>query len=261
MLPLDPNVIVNRHKFNFGAPSVETTVYSFEGTDPAVGITELVDRFASQINAPDNKTVGMLFWKRYCALFAGAVYTWLHQRYPLDLSFQNVRFVQSGANVKFYLLSDAPVTAITLLQSETEQDEAYLRHLFHDHASQVIAAVVSHTGVPVPGMWHTIAYLLAHWKQTWLRESPSEAFTSRIEQWFEYATRRLEPDWLPGRAVNPMSCTFRAVEDPLHEGRSILVRRACCMNYRLPGDDDPYCYTCPLITDELRIKKFLESHA
>ncbi|RAP77778.1 IucA/IucC family C-terminal-domain containing protein [Paenibacillus montanisoli] len=261
MIPFDPTPIASRHNLYLDEPPADSSAFSLQGNELADRLAELINRFGENVNAPDRKTAGMLFFKRYSSLIAGAVYAWLHNRHPFDLSFSNIRYGLHGTNLKFFVLGAEPLPSIAGLPREVEQDEAYLRHLFHEHALAVIEAVANHTGVSRVGLWHTIAYLLAYWKQEWLLESASGTLSERIEQWFAYASRRSNPAWLPGRAVNPLACSFRKVEDPLKEGRQILIRKACCMNYRAGGDTDAYCYTCPLITDEHRIEKFMIRHS
>ncbi|MDQ0889040.1 ferric iron reductase protein FhuF [Paenibacillus sp. V4I9] len=65
--------------------------------------------------------------------------------------------------------------------------------------------------------------------------------------------------WFGEKAENPLICRFRQVKIPMHDDRHILLREKCCLNYCLPGGDR-YCYTCPLITDERRIEKYLAAH-
>ncbi len=254
MLPFDPNLLASRHKYLFAAPDGAATVYSFAGEDAADQLSALLDRFGEQLESDDPRTTATLFFKRYCPLFAGAVYAWIHYRYPLNLAFGNMRLVQSGANMKFYLISEAPAEGID------DKDDAYLRHLFHDHAAPLIALVAASSGVSRPALWHTIAYAISYWKQEWLADCSSDT-GARIERWFQYATARSIPAWLPGQSANPISCEFRSVDDPLNEGRKIIIRKACCLNYKLPDEDRGYCYTCPLISDEQRLDQYLESHA
>ncbi|WP_027088045.1 (2Fe-2S)-binding protein [Cohnella panacarvi] len=255
MLPFDPNLLVSRHKLMFDAPDRAATTYSFAGSDAAGQLSVLLDRFGEQLESDDPGTTARIFFKRYCPLFAGAVYAWIRHRYPLDVAFGNMRLVQSGANMKFYLISDAPAEGID------DNDETYLRHLFHEHAAPLISLVAAASGVSRPALWHTIAYAISYWKHEWLYESSSAETSERIERWFQYATARANPAWLPGKSANPIACEFRAVDDPLHEGRKILIRKACCLNYKLAGDDRGYCVTCPLISDERRLDQYLESHA
>ncbi|WP_127530955.1 hypothetical protein [Paenibacillus kobensis] len=75
-----------------------------------------------------------------------------------------------------------------------------------------------------------------------------------------HAANRLAPEHLPGIPAKAMSCQFRGIDDPLQEGRQIFIRRTCCLNYRL-SEEDKYGYTCPLISDERRLDKFMKSHA
>ncbi|WP_308634888.1 IucA/IucC family C-terminal-domain containing protein [Paenibacillus silvisoli] len=242
-------------------PDADSAAYSFHNNDIGEEVAAFVDRFGVNLDVPDRKTVGMLFFKRYCAFFAGVVYTWLHDRHPLNLSFQNIRYVLNGANMKYFIVSAEPLPAVAALTNEADRDEAYMRHVFREHAAPVIKAVASHTGVSTASLWHSVAYILAYWKQEWLLDSPSGEFRTRIGHWFDNAADLGKPAWLPERAVNPLTCGFREVADPLHEGRSILIRKACCLNYKRRDDDDPYCYTCPLISDELRLEKFMDAHA
>ncbi|MFC5528773.1 IucA/IucC family C-terminal-domain containing protein [Cohnella yongneupensis] len=260
MLSFDPTLLISRHKFLFEAPDNSANIYSFDGDDRALQIADLVTRFAMALGTTDLRTAGAIFFKRYCPIFAGAVYAWLHHRWALDVSYVNMKVTLTGNNVKFHLLGTSQVAGIESLSSDEEKDEAYMRHLFQDHASPLVAAVSAHTGISQPALWHTIAYSISYWRQEWLAESETELLNERIEQWFRYATSRSTPSWLPDKRINPISCEFRALDDPLQEGHKILIRKACCMNYKLPGEEPHYCYTCPLISDEQRMEQYLEAH-
>lgn len=257
MLPFDLDLLVSRHKFMFDAPESKATLYSFAGSDAAEQLSSLIDRFGEQLDSDDLRTTATLFFKRYCPLFAGAVYAWIHHRYPLNLAFGNMRLVQSGANMRFHLISASPAEGIDAQSA----DDAYSRHLFHEHAAPLISLVADYTGVSQAALWHTIAYAISYWKQEWLSESPTPELKDRIERWFQYATARSNPAWLPDKSINPMSCEFRTLDDPLHEERKILIRKACCLNYKLPDEERSYCYTCPMISDEQRLEQYLEAHA
>jgi|GEM_PF-1399385 len=255
----DTSLLISRHKYGFGAPADESTAYRFDNGQTQ-RITELVDRFGERLNTTETRTVGILFFKKYSPLFAGALYAWLRYRHPLDLRFRNVRILLNGANLKYALLNEKPLPLSGDRADSDDSDEAYFRHLFLEHAAPVVDAVAGHTGAAPAALWSMIAYSLTYWKQEWLLETQSAELRQRIGQWFDNAAGRFAPELLTSGAAKAMAYPFRSVDDPLHDGRRIMIRRTCCLNYRLSAEDN-YCSTCPLISDERRLEKLKNSHA
>ncbi|MFC5470278.1 IucA/IucC family C-terminal-domain containing protein [Cohnella suwonensis] len=256
MLSFDPAILASRHKYEMEPQESEWKLYPLYEDEYERTVAKLIGDFGDQLNSSDGKAIGTLFVKRYSPLFAGAVYAWLFHGHPFDLSPSNVQPAMNGALFKYYLLDALPLEGISSLADDGEKDEAYMHHVIDGHARPLVGAVARLTGVPELSLWRTVAYSMAYWQQEWLLESGSEAIKGRIGSWFLKLTSRESKAWLPEYAVNPLSCQFREVDDPTQEGRKILIRKVCCLNYRVFGKER-YCSTCPLISEERRLEKLL----
>lgn len=256
MYPYDKSILQDRHHVSI-VPRL-SIVRIAEYTDEEFQL--LADRYGTAIGSPDRKVSGSLFIKRYNALIMAAFYVWTHHGYALDLSLDKVGVTAAPKGLAFQVVDagewDIPAAEA---QSFEVRSMAYLKLLFAEHISPIYAKAAKYTKVPESGLWSGLSFLIEHWKQEWTLKSDSDEVMRRIAAVYRIVTEHAAPDWFPFYKSNPLNFQFRRIEDPLQPGRDIILRNTCCMNYRLPGEDR-YCYTCPLITDERRMEKYLAAH-
>jgi ferric iron reductase protein FhuF len=262
MLPFDKGYLESRHRIVLEQDAGHAGNGSIARLDSEAGFAGLLDAFGDAVHSPERKVTGSLFAKRYSSLIAGALYVWLHYRYALDVSLANVgvAVIDGSFSAHLFRSGEWRPSAPDGAEAGRPADEAYLRHLFADNAAPVFGRTVRHTGIPERNLWATLSYLLAYWKEEWLRSAPPGELQERIQDVYRMMMERADPDRFGGKEANPLTSRFGCFDDPLHDGRQVLVRAACCMNYRLPGEDR-YCYSCPLISNERRIEKFITAHA
>ncbi|MDQ6421971.1 (2Fe-2S)-binding protein [Paenibacillus sp. LHD-117] len=259
MLSFDMPLLRDRFNIWFEADANEQTA---ERTTLSAGeqFDRLLKHFGAALNTSDRRVIGSLFIKRYGALIAGALYLWTHRRIGLDVSPKNVRVATNGIGLTYHILAPIEYGPLLAVQDTNRKNELYIGHLLSEGIYPVFAEIVRHTGIGESNLWATLSYTFAYWKREWIREAVSQQNRDDIESVYQVMTEHFQPEWFPRKYKNPIISRFRCVDDPLHDGQQILLRAKCCLNYRLPGEDR-YCYTCPLITDERRIEKYVAAHA
>lgn len=233
---------------------------------PAVDIRDkaklghFINEFAKAIFSPKLQVTGSLFVKRYSTLIVGAWYSFIHFDCGLDLSLPNVSLLMKESTISYGLANGDEPQAVALAGSHKERRAQYVQHLMMENASILFAQIISLTGIDAATLWATLSYLLAYWKESWLRAAASPALQEKIEEDCAYLVEEAKAEWFGNKSPNPLIHIFKKVENPLLPVEPILIRDKCCLNYCLPGDDR-YCYTCPRINDKRRIAKYIAAHA
>lgn len=256
MFAFDPIVMQNHHNIDL---AVDDSPESPSLLDNEAEFFRLVDDYGKSIQSPAPKVKGSLFIKRYNSLIAGALYAYTHHQYGLNLSLSNIRIVLEGSGIKFRIQESDEFHLLQQPHPLEQRRELYFRHLYSDNVCRVFERVVRHTGIQESNLWATLSYMLAYWKEEWIYQAQSPQLKAQIEENYRYMTKEANPLWFGEKVENPLIHRFRKVKIPMHGDRHILLREKCCLNYCLPGGDR-YCYTCPLITDERRIEKYLAAH-
>lgn len=227
------------------------TIRNDSGASPDIHILEeSLASLAEHMQSPHQRVTGSLWVKRYCSLFAGALYAFSHSDYALDVTMSHVRVTMNGKGLlQFELLhADEPVLSDATLSRERKR-ELYYQKVVNEHMRPLFQEVNRLTGIDEATLWSTLSYLLAYWVPRWQEETSSTLLRERIREDYEFLTE----------SVESITSHFRSVASPLPQEEPILIRNKCCLNYCLPGEDR-YCYTCPRITDERRMDKYLVAH-
>ncbi|MDQ0897339.1 IucA/IucC family C-terminal-domain containing protein [Paenibacillus sp. V4I7] len=256
MLPFDSTVLHNSHNIVFGSGSNPESGSCLEDE---IEFVHLMEDFGDFMKSPAPKVTGSLFAKRYCSLIAGAVHTYMHHQYGLDLSLPNVRVVVGEEGIHYRIVDSGEFQQLQQLQTREQRRELYFRHLFSDNVCRVFERTERYTGIQESNLWATLSYNLTYWKEEWIHQAQSLWLRERIEEDYRFMMEEANHLWFREKTVNPLIHSFRQVIVPCYNDRHILLREKCCLNYCLPGGDR-YCYTCPLITDERRIEKYLAVH-
>ncbi|WP_219641421.1 IucA/IucC family C-terminal-domain containing protein [Cohnella sp. CFH 77786] len=259
MSPVDPVLLKDRHDISLGS-GIEKGMTDKVGPETEDQFPDLLERFGAYIRSPNLKVTGSIWIKHYSPLVVGALYAWIHHSYGMDVSWSNMKIALDEEGLHFHVSDPRPLAELDSAGSEEERTELYLRHLFAVNVTPVVNMAVRYTRIQEPHLWATLSYSMAYWKEVWMREAKTGEDRRRIEDVYRRMTAPGKAAWFPDKEANPLLPGFRSIGDPLHEGRRIMVRDKCCLNYCLPGEDR-YCYTCPLITDERRIEKYLAVHA
>jgi ferric iron reductase protein FhuF len=233
---------------------------------PAVDIYDearfgcFINEYAKAIASPKLSVTGSLFVKRYSTLMVGAMYGFIHYDYGIDLSVHNVCLVLKDQNVYYRLMKTDEPEGLALVRDRSDKREQYVGHVLTENITPVFEHIIRHTGIDAATLWATLSYSLAYWKGVWVRNAKFPVLQEQIEEDYRYLVREARPEWFGATSRNPLIDNFHGIDDPIHAGQPILLRHKCCLNYCLPGDDR-YCYTCPRITDERRIEKYIAAHA
>ena len=256
MLPFDSIVLCNGHNIVFGSSGTPESGACLEHETEFVN---LMNQFGDFIKSPSIKVTGSLFAKRYCTLISGAIHTFLHHQYGIDLSLPNIRVVLKEGELLYRIADSGEFHLLQQSQSHEQRREIYFRHLFSDNVCRVFERVARYTGIQESHIWETLSYNLTYWKEVWIHQAQSLSLRERIEEDYRFMMEDANHLWFREKTVNPLVHSFHQVKIPFYNDRHILLREKCCLNYCLPGGDR-YCYTCPLITDERRIEKYLAAH-
>lgn len=259
MVPIDLPLLQNRFNISFEACTNKEEKESI-ALDSEEQFVYLLKRFGEGLNTSNRSVIGSLFIKRYGALIAGGLYLWTHHHIGIDMSVNKVKITVNGSGLNFHIADPVQFYPLKSVHDPDRKNDVYIGHLLSENVRPVFANTVHLTGIRESNLWATFSYLLAYWKREWIRQAESCEKRNHIENVYRAMTEQNKPEWFPGKAASPIISRFRSVDDPLHEGQHILLRAKCCLNYRLPGEDR-YCYTCPLISDEKRIEKYLAAHA
>lgn len=216
--------------------------------------------FGESVQSPALQVTGSLFVKRYGLFVCGAMHCYMRCREAVDLSPERVQFVWSANGLQFAVESAEEPEFLRGLTDDAESRTRYFDHVFADQACRVLRRVAQVTRINEGTLWGNLSYGLAYWKNEWLQEAAlSDAERGRIEDDFRELLVSFRLQRFPHLQANPLTTAFRSVSNPHAPGKPIMVRSKCCLNYCLPGGDR-YCYTCPRITDEKRIDKYIEAH-
>lgn len=258
MVPFDLPLLQSRFNISFGACTNKEEIESI-ALDSEEQFAYLLKRFGESLNTSDRSVVGSLFIKRYGSLIAGGLYLWTHHHIGIDMSVEKVKITVNDSGLNFHIADYAEFEPLKSADDPKRKNDLYIGHLLSENVHPVFAKTMNLTGIRESNLWATFSYLLAYWKKEWIRQAKSSESRSTIDNVYHAMTEQYVSEWFPGKASNPIIKRFRSIDDPLHEGQHILLRAKCCLNYRLPGEDR-YCYTCPLISDEKRIEKYLAAH-
>ncbi|MFC0211686.1 IucA/IucC family C-terminal-domain containing protein [Paenibacillus chartarius] len=265
MSSVDPDVLLANYRIVLEPGDTPATENTFKLMDDEE-IFRMLDAFGHAIRSPERKVTGSLFIKRYSALAAGALYAWIHHGCGLDVSLNRLAVTVEASGALRFHIADACVHEDCTADGErlwTEEEagrtEAYLVSVFTTNVVPVFDSVIRYSDIPSSTLWSTLSYLFIYWKRKWLEQASSVAMRMRIEEVYGCLMSPVNTSFFDGCPVNPLTPSFRTIEDPLHSGCTIMLRSKCCMNYRLPGEDR-YCYTCPAISDERKIEKYLAAH-
>lgn len=258
MFPFDSSILQNQFNISFEAHTDKEAKESL-ALDSEEQFVYLLKRFGENLNTSNRSVIGSLFIKRYSALIAGGLYLWTHHQIGYDMSMEKVKITINGSGLNFHIADAVAFHPLKSVDDPKRKNDIYIGHLLAENVNPVFKKTVYHTGIRESNLWATLSYLLAYWKKEWIRQAESCENRNHIESVYRAMTEQNKPEWFPGKAASPIISRFRSIDDPLHEGQHILLRAKCCLNFRLPGEDR-YCYTCPLISDEKRIDKYLAAH-
>ena len=225
-----------------------------------IRLKRFLGEFAHLIGSSQPEVTGSLFIKRYVPVIVGSLYAFIVHDSVIAISLDRISVVWVQDHLRFRLTQrDEPIT----LHAESDRNDMrmkHIMHLYHDNIKPVWNAIMNVTGIDEQTLWATLSYLLAYWKEEWIRSAELPEQKKRIEEDYRYITENVWRECFKDIKRNPFICRFLRMDNPMEEGKEILVRAKCCLNYRLPGEDQ-YCYTCPRLTEARRLQKFKLAHS
>ncbi|TDF95961.1 hypothetical protein [Paenibacillus piri] len=220
-----------------------------------------IHSFADDLSAPALQVAGSLFFKRYCLIIAGALHGYIHCRKAIDLSPELVKLVWNDNALRLAAARAEEPSWLGGLQGDERRRTVYFDRLIADQVCPMLRRVVELTRAGEDTLWATLSYSLAYWKNEWLHnDALTEADRGRIEDDFAELLGTFSQERYPGLDRFPLITDFRQADNTLDPEKPILIRAKCCLFYCLPGKDR-HCYTCPRITEEMRMKRYSEVHA
>ncbi|OXM84185.1 IucA/IucC family C-terminal-domain containing protein [Paenibacillus rigui] len=219
----------------------------------------MLGRFAESVQSPALQVTGSLFIKRYALLIAGALHGFIRNQVALDVSLDRMKLVWKEPVLQFVVESEEQPACVIGIEDEKERRSSYFRHLFADQVVPMLSRVSQVTKIDEDTLWGTVSYSLAYWKEQWLNSELTAGERAHIETCFAELMDADGKTQFAGKDMNPLTAAFRRVNNPWDD-KTVLVRSKCCLFYCLPGKKEGHCYTCPKISDELRLDKYAQAH-
>ncbi|WP_341277913.1 (2Fe-2S)-binding protein [Paenibacillus sp. FSL H8-0537] len=243
-----------QQNFRISIGELEKEAYPFSAVellDPT-RCSHIMRLQSRQLEDPGDIVVGTLFAKRYAVFFMGLVSAVSLFDCRLAIAPESVRFRITSLAAMEYQVRTAAHPSLTIFELEQRKVEVenWTDRLLQ-HTEMILAAVSSHTGAKVNMMWS----LISNYVQNSYVRLEQNVDVWRTEQRWQLilADRSI---LLEQRKGNPLAVSFREFHHPQFEGAPIVLRRYCCLAYRLRREGQQvhgYCSTCPKISDEERL--------
>ncbi|WP_338551541.1 hypothetical protein [Paenibacillus sp. KS-LC4] len=243
-----------QQNFRVSIGELEKAAYPFSAVellDPT-RCSHIMKLQSRQLEDPGDIVVGTLFAKRYAVLFMGLVSAVSLFDCRLATAPENVEFrITSLAAMEYQVrIAEQPSLPVCEMEQRKVEVEKWIDRLLQ-HTEMILEAVSSRTGAKVNMMWS----LISNYVQNSYVHLEQNADVWRTEQRLQLilADRSI---LLEQRKGNPLAVSFRKFHHPQYEGAPIVLRRHCCLAYRLRREGlqlHGYCSTCPKIGDKERL--------
>lgn len=243
-----------QENFRISIRELEAEAYPFaaaELLDPA-RCSQIMRLQSRQLGDPGGIVVGTLFAKRYAVLFMGLLSAVSLFDCLLEISPASVRFRITDLAAMEYqaTLAARPWPTVIELEQRKVAVENWTGRLLQ-HTEKILAAVSSHTGAKVNVMWSLISHYvqksyarLEHSTGVWQTQQRGQLIMADRDVLFQK------------RQGNPLDVLFKEFQHRQYGGTLVLLRRYCCLAYRLRREGQQvhgYCSTCPKISVEERL--------
>ncbi|QQE73899.1 hypothetical protein KDJ56_18810 [Brevibacillus composti] len=202
------------------------------------------------IGSPTSIVTASLFFKRFLALVCGALHAMSWDSVGIDIALPNVVLTADKSwTLPRFVLRDAGVSR----PQEGERAlwrEQYVRQIFQETVSPLIAALSAATKVREQILWSHTAYLLHFYYTRWQEAAPTLHLKRQMADDFFFLTKVADSSLLGGGKGRPFDTSYAEVPHPSGSGETIHIRRQCCYQYQVKGGR--CCYTCPLLSDSER---------
>ncbi|WP_235532995.1 hypothetical protein [Paenibacillus sp. Leaf72] len=246
------NFLQDHFRISIGELAEEAYPFSAaELLDPAK-CSHIMKLQSRQLGDPGGIVVGTLFAKRYAVFFMGMLSAVSLFDCLLETSAANVRFrIMNLAAMEYQAtLAVRPWPPVFELEQRKVEVENWTDRLLQ-HTEKILTAVSSHTGAKVSVMWS----LISHYVQKCYAQLEHNTSIWQTEQRLQLikADRHV---LFQKRHGNPLDVSFKEFQHRQYGGASVLLRRYCCLAYRLRREGQQvhgYCSTCPKISAEERL--------
>lgn len=209
----------------------------------------------SDLQSPSHVVTASLFFKRFLALLSGGLYTMSHHSLELNISLPNVTLRgESTWKLPSFHLQEAGFWRPDPADREYWREQVAQR-MFRDTVKPLITALASYSGIHANVLWSHTAYIVHYYYDNWTSSAETTELGEQIASDFHFLTREAEPKLFGLRDRNPLNTNFTVIQHPSEADHPILIRKTCCLQYRLQGGK--CCYTCPMLNEEKRIEQIL----
>lgn len=208
-------------------------------------LSDYLWKLSSMIGAPDPKTAGSVFMKRYAYLALIFLYSMTVFNKRLDVSFDNVSLEtlndQDQWLPKFYLKRK---TAVVSTGDRGEWRRESLKQLFAEHLFPLMNHLIKETKISKLILWENVAIYIYWLYEKVLFSHEDTEIIKRAKEDFLYLINEAPGDIFGNLNHNPLK---KYDNDPVfireYDGE-IRIRTTCCFYYRLKNSSG-YCKTCP----------------
>lgn len=225
-----------------------------QGTDAL----SIMEEQANKLGTQNMAVAGTLFAKRYSVLAMGAAASFTLYDVGIDLSYDKIgfRFAKGGA-LQYAAETFAPPAGSRKMDDATRFHafSAYLREI-ENHVLVMFRSVSDCTGANLKVMSSLVSHNLHQLYAT--LEAGLEGFVPERSRQV-----RADASLLKEQRSSLSSLRYRSFPHAKSEASPLLIRRHCCLAYRLdtecedggdlnPSESHGYCLTCPKLDDDKR---------
>jgi len=228
---------------------------SIELTNPEVCKTYL-KQAADVFQTTNLAAAASQFSKRYAYLTMSAgLYAMTMYDKGLDYSIENCHMesvYRDGSWLPEVRLVDWSVTKPTSENRERWRDRI-VRSIYADNIAKVWRSMSEAAKIPIAILWENMAISVYWLYEKRMVEGATALQKERILEDYSYLVRHA-PAELFGEKENPLIKFDSPKIITSSSELPIRKRKTCCLLYKIPGRNDDYCMTCPLVKDDLARK-------
>jgi ferric iron reductase protein FhuF len=213
---------------------------------------------ASTLQAKTEAAAASLFAKAYGRILVGALYAVSLNDICFSLAPERTELLLHPERSELRLVTDG--SDFEALDgdcaSRGEWTNRQLRRVYAEHLQPMLTLLSDMYSVQAAALWENSLVYILHYYQVWkdsLQEDPARQ--ERVMDDFRHLTSPSEsPPFLNSSMGNPFAVEGRLIPHPVHEDRTLRIRKTCCLKSQAGGGRA--CTVCPCIDEASRIALF-----